>query len=133
MFKVQGREQGTGRSTKAAGDEAESLALAYLQRQGLVLVQRNYRLAGGPHARGAEIDLILRDRDGTLVFVEVRARAAAAHGGALASVSPAKQRRIVRAAQHYLLHLPSAPPCRFDVVAIDAGQLRGVRAAFDAG
>ncbi len=62
-------------STKAIGDDAESLALAWLQRQGLVLVQRNYRLAGGPHARGAEIDLILRERDGTLVFVEVRARA----------------------------------------------------------
>ena len=130
MFKAGGREP---RSTKAIGDEAESLALAHLQRQGLVLVQRNYRVAGGPHARGAELDLILRDRDGTLVFVEVRARAAAGHGGALASVTGLKQRRIVRAAQHYLLRLPSPPPCRFDVVAIDAGQVRWVKAAFDAG
>lgn len=130
MFKAGGREP---RSTKAIGDEAESLALAHLQRHGLALVQRNYRLAGGPHARGAEIDLILRDRDGTLVFVEVRARAAAGHGGALASVTSLKQRRIVRAAQHYLLQLPSPPPCRFDVVAIDAGQVHWVKAAFDAG
>ena len=120
------------RNTKAVGDDAEAVALAHLQRQGLTLVQRNYRLAGGPHARGAEVDLILRERDGTLVFVEVRARAGAAHGGALASVSCAKQRRIVRAAQHSLLHLPSPPPCRFDVVAIDAGQLRWIQAAFDA-
>ncbi len=127
MFKAAGRG-----GTKAIGDDAESLALAYLQRQGLVLVQRNYRVAGGPHARGAEVDLILRERDGTLVFVEVRARATASHGGALASVGPAKQRRIVRAARHYLLRLPALPPCRFDVVAIEAAQVNWVRAAFDA-
>ena len=122
-----------GRSTKAIGDDAESLALAYLQRQGLVLVQRNYRLAGGPHARGAELDLILRERDGTLVFVEVRARAGASHGGALASVGSTKQRRIVRAAQHYLLRLPVLPPCRFDVVAFDGEQISWIKAAFDGG
>jgi putative endonuclease len=70
MFKAAGRG-----STKEIGDDAESLAPGNLQRQSLTLVQRNYRVAGGPpHARGAEIDLILRDRDGTLVFVEVRAR-----------------------------------------------------------
>jgi putative endonuclease len=126
-------EKAAGRgSTKAIGDDAESLALAWLQRQGLVLVQRNYRLAGGPHARGAEIDLILRERDGTLVFVEVRARASASHGGALASVDARKQQRIVRAARHYLLRLPVLPPCRFDVVAVEAGQVRWVKAAFDA-
>jgi putative endonuclease len=128
MFKAAG--QG---STKAIGDDAESLVLAYLQRQGLVLVQRNYRVAGGPHARGAEIDLILRERDGTLVFVEVRSRATASHGGALASVGGAKQRRIVRAAQHYLLRLPVLPACRFDVVALEGGQIQWVKAAFDAG
>jgi putative endonuclease len=128
MFKAAGRG-----STKAIGDDAESLVLAHLQRQGLVLVQRNYRVAGGPHARGAEIDLILRDRDGTLVFVEVRSRASTSHGGALASVGGTKQRRIVRAAQHYLLRLPVLPPCRFDVVAVEAGQIRWVKAAFDGG
>ena len=92
--------KGAGRSTKAVGDDAESLALAHLLGQGLVLVQRNYRVALGPHARGAEVDLILRERDGTLVFVEVRARAGASHGGALASVGVTKQRRLVRAATH---------------------------------
>jgi putative endonuclease len=128
MFKAAGRG-----STKAVGDDAENVALAYLQRQGLALVQRNYRVAGGPHARGAEVDLILRDRDGTLVFVEVRARAGPSHGGALASVGPTKQRRIVRAAQHYLLRLAALPPCRFDVVGVEAGQVSWVKAAFDAG
>ena len=85
------------RTTKAIGDEGEALALAHLQRAGLVLVERNYRVARGPHARGGEVDLILRERDGTLVFAEVRARAGANHGGAAASVGAAKQRRIVLA------------------------------------
>ena len=135
MFKVAGRTGGVGegRHTKAIGDEAESRALAHLQHQGLVLVQRNYRVAGGPHARGAEVDLILRERDGTVVFVEVRQRTSSTHGGAAASVSAPKQRRIVRAAQHYLLRLPTLPPCRFDVVAVQGDQLEWVKAACDAG
>ncbi len=122
-----------GGDTKSLGDAAEQLALDHLQRQGLRLVCRNYRLAGGPRVRAAEIDLILRERDGTLVFVEVRSRRDAAHGGAAASVGSLKQRRIVRAAQHYLLRLAEPPPCRFDVVAIDGDALQWIRAAFDAG
>ena len=117
-------------TTKARGDEGEARALAYLQRQGLTLVQRNYRVARGPRARGGEVDLILRDRDGTLVFVEVRRRR---QDDAAASVTGLKQRRIILAAQHYLLRLPSPPPCRFDVVAIEGERLQWLRAAFDAG
>ena len=122
-------------TTKALGDEAEARALAYLQRHGLTLVERNYRIAAGPRARGGEIDLVLRDRDGTLVFVEVRARRDASHGGAAASVGPAKRQRLVRAAQRYLLarHPASPPPCRFDVVALDGEDgIDWLRAAFDA-
>jgi len=117
---------------KSAGDHAETLALQHLQRHGLALVRRNYRVARGPRARGGEIDLILRERDGTLVFVEVRSRADAAFGGALASVTARKQQRLVLAARHYLAQLAQVPPCRFDVVAIDAGAVQWVRAAFDA-
>ena len=137
MFKGWGRRLGEGAagpgpSTKQIGDSAEDRALAYLQQQGLRLVQRNYRLAGGPRQRGAEIDLILCDAEGTLVFVEVRARRVAGHGGAAASVSAAKQRRIVRAAQHFLLRLAVLPPCRFDVVAIEGQTLAWLPAAFGA-
>ena len=117
-------------STKALGDAAEAKALAYLQEQGLTLVERNYRLARGPRSRGGEIDLILRARDGTLVFVEVRARRSDAQGGAAASVGMAKQRAILLAAQHYLLRWPSPPPCRFDVVAIDGDRMEWLQAAF---
>lgn len=120
------------RTTKAIGEEAEALALAHLQRAGLALVERNYRVARGPHARGGEVDLILRERDGTLVFVEVRSRAATRHGGAAASVGAAKQQRIVLAARHYLMRWGSPPPCRFDVVAIDAGRVEWLRGAFEA-
>lgn len=119
-------------SSKVAGDRAEALALEHLQRQGLALVCRNYRVAGGPRARGGEVDLILRESDGTLVFVEVRSRVSAVHGGASATVTHLKQRRIVRAAQHFLLRFREMPPCRFDVVAIDAGHLRWIQGAFDA-
>ncbi|NRF69385.1 YraN family protein [Aquincola sp. S2] len=131
MVTTGGRSGGT--TTKSRGDVAEERALQFLQDQGLRLVCRNYRLAGGPHARGAEVDLIVADRDGTLVFVEVRSRADGRAGGAAASVSGLKQRRIVRAAQHYLMRLRTPPPCRFDVIAIDGDQLEWLRGAFDAG
>lgn len=120
------------RTTKAVGDEGEALALAHLQRAGLVLVERNYRVARGPGARGGEVDLILRDRDGTLVFVEVRSRRDGGHGGAAATVGASKQRHILLAARHYLLRFASPPPCRFDVVATDAGRIDWLRGAFDA-
>ncbi|MEO7854814.1 MAG: YraN family protein, partial [Rubrivivax sp.] len=67
MFKAKPGDGGQERSTKQRGDLAEARALAHLQAHGLLLVQRNYRVALGPNAHGGEIDLILRERDGTLV------------------------------------------------------------------
>ncbi len=116
-------------TTKQKGDTAEDRALQYLQTQGLLVLQRNYRTPG---RGGGEIDLIMQDVEGTLVFVEVRQRTNARHGGALASVTHTKQRRIVFAAQHYLLKLRQLPPCRFDVMADDGTKLHWVKAAFDA-
>ena len=121
-----------GPTTKSLGDAGEARALAHLTGQGLLLVRRNYRVAAGPRARGGEVDLILRDRDGTLVFVEVRSRATASHGGAAASIGTAKQRKLIFAARHFLSSLASPPPCRFDVVAIDGERLEWLRGAFDA-
>ena len=118
-----------GRTTRAVGQAAEDLALAYLQAAGLRLQARNYRTPG---RGGGEIDLVLCAPDGTLVFVEVRSRAQASHGGAGASIGAAKRRRIVLAARHYLLRWPSPPPCRFDAVLVEGGQVQWVRAAFDA-
>ena len=101
---------------QAQGRDWEQVALRHLARQGLSLVEANFTCKGG------EIDLIMRDGD-TLVFVEVRQRADGRHGGAAASITPAKIRRLVRAAEFYLLRFPVTPPCRFDVVAIDGEHL----------
>jgi putative endonuclease len=116
------------KNTKQAGDAAEDRALAHLAAGGLKLVARNYRT---PHRGGGEIDLVMRDGD-TLVFVEVRKRASGRFGGAAASVGAVKQRRIVFAARHFLMRLASPPPCRFDVVSVEAGRIEWLRAAFDA-
>lgn len=119
-----------GPTTKAWGDAGEDEALAYLQAQGLRLLQRNYRTPG---RGGGEIDLIMQARDGTVVFVEVRKRSRTDHGGAAASIGPVKQRRIIFAAQHYLLRWRQLPPVRFDVVTIEAQGLQWLQAAFDGG
>ena len=96
---------------------------------GLRPVARNYRTPG---RGGGEIDLIMRQADGTLVFVEVRKRKSSAYGGAAASVGSVKQRRIIFAARHYLMRLAAPPPCRFDVVTVEAGDITWLKAAFDA-
>ena len=116
-------------TTKQKGDAAEDHALEHLQAHGLRLVQRNYRTPG---RGGGEIDLIMREPDGTLVFVEVRKRRSKHHGGAAASVTFAKQRRIVFAAQHFIARLSTWPPCRFDVLAVEDDGLHWYQAAFDA-
>jgi putative endonuclease len=121
-----------GATTTQKGNTGEALALRYLQHQGLRLIVRNYRVARGPRAPAGEVDLVMRDTDGTLVFVEVRSRRHAGHGGAAASVGWVKQQRLQRAAQHFLQRLARLPPCRFDVVAIDGDAVQWLRAAFDA-
>ncbi len=132
------RAQGASRAgqvtTKQRGDAAEQQARAHLQAQGLRWVTSNFRTPG---RGGGEIDLIMREPDGTLVFVEVRQRSRRDFGGAAASVGPVKQRRIILAARHYLMRLPRVPPCRFDVLLIDGGPgadaaLTWLRGAFEA-
>lgn len=110
---------------QAIGQCGEESALRYLQQNGLVLIDRNVRCKGG------ELDLVMRD-GAALVFVEVRKRASVRHGGALASITPAKQRRLVHAAQTFLQRYASPPPCRFDIVAIDEGKLSWLKNAIEA-
>lgn len=117
-------------TAKKKGDTAEDAALLYLQEQGLRLIQRNYRTPG---RGGGEIDLIMRSADQTVVFVEVRKRKTTQHGGAAASVGHVKQRRIIFAAQYFLLNLRTLPPCRFDVVEVMPDGIHWLPAAFDAG
>ncbi|CAN5452145.1 hypothetical protein BH09PSE6_BH09PSE6_34160 [soil metagenome] len=115
-------------TTSTVGAAAEQRAREYLERQGLVLVASNWRAHF--HTQAGELDLVMRD-GATLVFVEVRARASRAFGGAAASVTPVKQARLRLAARAFLqsLHTPE-PPCRFDVVAFEAGRIDWLRDAF---
>jgi putative endonuclease len=105
---------------QAQGRDWEQVARQYLEQRGLKMVEANFTCKGG------EIDLIMRDGD-ALVFVEVRQRADRHHGGAAASITPAKQKRLTCAAQVYLLRYRQLPPCRFDVIAIDGDQLDWLR------
>jgi putative endonuclease len=127
-----GAAAGEGATNRAiTGRAGEALAQRYLEARGLRVLERNYRVARGRSRRGGEIDLILLDTDGTLVFAEVRVRHGFVGGGAAASVSPAKRARLVYAAQIYLSQLSRVPPCRFDVVAVDGDRVQWLKAAFD--
>ena len=123
---------GEGEPARAAtGRAGEALARRYLEARGLRVLECNYRVARGRSRHGGEIDLILLDTDGTLVFAEVRVRHSFVGGGAAASVSSAKQARLMHAAQTYLSEMSRVPPCRFDVVAVDGDRVQWLRAAFD--
>ena len=107
------------------GDAAEDVALEFLRAQGLELLARNVG------RRFGEVDLLMRDGR-EWVFVEVRSRTGARYGGAVASVTPAKQRRIRLQAQLMMQRQFGAgpwPACRFDVCALDgvASETRRVR------
>lgn len=106
------------------GADAEKVAEDFLRARGLRCITRNFR------CRHGEIDLVMQDGD-IVVFVEVRQRAGNAFGGAAASITTAKQRRIAAAARFYLAGMKSIPPCRFDAVLLTGStHLQWIRDAF---
>lgn len=96
----------------AKGAAAEARAANFLEAQRVRIVARNWR------CRHGEIDLIAEEA-GTLLFVEVRSRARGRFGDAAASITAAKQARLIAAAQLYLATLARIPPCRFDAILLD--------------
>ena len=98
------------------GKDGENLAVCELTAQGYAIVAQRYR------TRFGEIDIIAREGD-TLVFVEVRRKSRDDCGTAVESVTPAKQRRVIRMAVDYLARNDLYDKCavRFDVVGIDDG------------
>ena len=96
---------------QAKGTAGEQLAADFLQGRGLTLIERNFRVRGG------EIDLVCRDGR-TTVFVEVRLRSHGDFGGAAASITAAKQARLILAARHWLQR-HGETPCRFDCILLD--------------
>ena len=109
------------------GAAAEVLAEKFLIKRGLRVIARNFRVKGG------EIDLICADGN-TTVFVEVRLREGSGFGGAAASITSHKQRRLILAARHWLLRNGECP-CRFDCVlfdGLDSAKIEWLRGAFSA-
>ncbi len=104
--------------SRKMGALAEQQACDYLVAQGLRWVVSNYS------CRLGEIDLIMRDGD-YLVFVEVRARASNAFGGALASITQSKRKKFIKTAALYLSvnKLHDKQPIRFDVVSMEGAPL----------
>ena len=99
------------KSSYLEGVIAEDTALDYLRDQGLILVQKNF------HSRFGEIDLIMMDGIIT-VFVEVRKRYSGIDS-AIESVTPSKQRKLIKAAEYYMLKSGFDIACRFDLIAMD--------------
>ena len=101
------------RQRQSLGEAGENLAVRELTARGYAILERRYR------TRHGEIDIIA-EHQGTLVFVEVRARATAEFGRAAETVTDAKKRKVTAMAVDYLArHQIVNRPCRFDVVAID--------------
>ncbi|KVE58079.1 hypothetical protein WI94_07980 [Burkholderia vietnamiensis] len=112
--------------SRAVGATFEQRARQFLERRGLAFVAANVTIRGG------ELDLVMRASDGMLVFVEVRARRSARHGGAAASIGRRKRRRVIAAALDFWARHGAGAACRFDVVAFEAGRLDWLRDAFRA-
>jgi putative endonuclease len=113
------------------GDNKERLAEEYLVAKGFSLIERNFLCKAG------EVDLIMKDPatkgQEYLVFIEVRYRENNEFGGALASITPSKQRKLRRAAEFYLLKNfgNNPPPCRFDAIGIEQqDKLEWIKNAF---
>jgi len=106
--------RGGGRHRRLLGEFGERLAVQHLSAKGYRIRERNFR------TREGEIDIIAEDKDGVLVFVEVRARRGSAMGSAAESVTPAKQRRLLALADAYVQERPDLPAQRrIDVIAVD--------------
>ena len=129
MFKI---KQKNPAQVSSIGALTESTAIGYLRKKGLKLISRNYR----PPGRGmADLDAVMLDQDGTVVFVEVRFRSSLMYGGAAASISASKKQRLIQAARFFLQQYRDVPACRFDAVVFENGndqQPVWIKSAFEA-
>ena len=89
----------------------------FLRKKGLATLTRNFA------CRAGELDLVMAEPDGTIVFVEVKTRTDESFSSAEASVTPAKRKRMIRAARYFrAAHQIDNRPCRFDIVAVILGR-----------
>ena len=110
---------------RTIGKEREESACAFLEKQGMEILERNFS------CRQGEIDVIARDGS-YVVFVEVKYRKDKSLGLPEEAVNFRKMERIRRTALYYQarFHLPDDTPIRFDVVAIEGEEIRHYRNAF---
>ena len=108
---------------KYIGDIGERQACVYLRLHGYKIIKKNYR------TRFGEIDIIAKKRD-TLAFVEVKKRKNDLFGGGSAAVNTAKQKKIIKAAESFMLLLKKETACRFDVIEINGNRITHIKNAF---
>ncbi|CBG91378.1 YraN family protein [Citrobacter rodentium] len=114
-------------TSRQTGDAWEQTARRWLERKGLHFIAANVCVRGG------EIDLIMREGK-TTVFVEVRYRRSAAFGGAAASVTHSKQRKLLHTARLWLAQHNGSfdtVDCRFDVLAFTGNEVEWLKDAFN--
>lgn len=112
-------------NTRRTGEEWETAAADYLKTRGMRIVEQNFR------SRQGEIDII-GYHQGYLVFVEVKYRSTDAKGHAAAAVGIHKQRQICKVADYYRYthNLGDNVGVRYDVVAIQGGEVQWIKNAF---
>ena len=110
---------------RAIGTAYEQQAARFLENQGHLILERNFR------CRFGEIDLISK-KDGVLVFSEVKFRSTAGYGDPMEAVTAKKQKTISDVASYYLYRnrIPEDVPCRFDVIAVSEQSIRVYENAF---
>lgn len=114
-------------SHKALGGVQEGKALDYFMAMGWRLMERNYRCAAG------EVDLILKDPEKAVVFVEVKYRSRDDFGAAQSFVDSRKQDRLVKAALHFIKrNRLQGSDFRFDVAAVTPRGIEHIPNAFSA-
>lgn len=110
---------------RAIGKRGEEVAIQYLLKQGVLLLDQNFYFSGG------EIDLIVKDGE-YICFIEVKYRTNTKLGYPSESVGITKQRKIRFGARQYLYrhHQLESTPCRFDVISIIDQEITWIKNAF---
>lgn len=103
---------------KEWGRLGETVAARHLEERGYVILEKNLRLLRH------EMDIVA-ERDGLIVFVEVKTRSSELYGSGVEAVTLQKQRRLIRFAELFLLRYSFGKQVRFDVISISVGQESG--------
>jgi putative endonuclease len=118
-------ESNAAQNTRVKGAFGEDAAVDYLESKGFTIITRNFRVKIG------EIDCIARDRDGTLVFVEVKSSRSSVCGHPFSWITPFKQRTLAKVARWYLVkERIKSCACRFDAIAVCDGKIEHLKNAF---